>query len=60
GMPGAVGFAFAHLPQSAPVFSRPSRSGARCPLFWTHANLYGTIQIDVDPHLGLGLVAQRR
>ncbi|MDP9842182.1 hypothetical protein J2853_001393 [Streptosporangium lutulentum] len=23
------------------------------PLFWSHANLYGTIQIDMDTHLGL-------
>jgi hypothetical protein len=23
------------------------------PLFWTHAGLYGAIQIDMDTHLGL-------
>jgi hypothetical protein len=30
---------------------------ALSPLFWTHANLYGTIQIDMDIHLDLGLAA---
>jgi len=27
------------------------------PLFWSHANLYGTIEIDMDRHLDLGLAA---
>jgi len=27
------------------------------PLFWSHANLYGTIEIDMDTHLDLGLAA---
>jgi TnpA family transposase len=30
---------------------------ALSPLLWTHANLYGTIQIDMDIHLDLGLAA---
>ncbi|SNT60680.1 Tn3 transposase DDE domain-containing protein [Streptosporangium subroseum] len=30
---------------------------ALSPLFWSHANLYGTIQIDMDTHLDLDLVA---
>jgi len=30
---------------------------ALSPLFWTHANLYGTIQIGMNAHLDLGLVA---
>ncbi|MER6948680.1 Tn3 family transposase [Nonomuraea sp. NPDC000554] len=30
---------------------------ALSPLFWSHANLYGTIQIDMDTHLDLGLAA---
>ncbi|MFI7643194.1 Tn3 family transposase [Nonomuraea sp. NPDC049400] len=30
---------------------------ALSPLFWSHANLYGTIQIDMDSHLDLGLAA---
>ncbi|WP_030164024.1 Tn3 family transposase [Spirillospora albida] len=30
---------------------------ALSPLFWSHANLYGTISIDMDTHLDLGLVA---
>jgi hypothetical protein len=27
------------------------------PLFWSNANLYGTIDIQMDSHLDLGLVA---
>jgi TnpA family transposase len=27
------------------------------PLFWTHANLYGRIDIDMDRHIDLGLAA---
>jgi hypothetical protein len=27
------------------------------PLFWSHANLYGTIDIHMDRHLELGLAA---
>jgi TnpA family transposase len=30
---------------------------ALSPLFWSHANLYGTIEIDMDTHLDLGLAA---
>jgi hypothetical protein len=30
---------------------------ALSPLFWTHGNLYGTIQIDMGIHLDLGLAA---
>ncbi|GAA2400628.1 hypothetical protein GCM10010191_04770 [Actinomadura vinacea] len=30
---------------------------ALSPLFWSHANLYGTIFIDMDTHLDLGLAA---
>ena len=30
---------------------------ALSPLFWSHANLYGTIDIDMDSHLDLGLAA---
>jgi TnpA family transposase len=30
---------------------------ALSPLFWSHANLYGTIEIDMDRHLDLGLAA---
>lgn len=27
------------------------------PLFWSNANLHGTIDIEMDSHLDLGLVA---
>ncbi|WP_345580656.1 hypothetical protein [Nonomuraea rosea] len=30
---------------------------ALSPLFWSHANLYGTIPIDMETHLDLGLAA---
>ena len=30
---------------------------ALSPLFWSHANLYGTIEIDMDTHLDLSLAA---
>jgi hypothetical protein len=30
---------------------------ALSPLFWSHANLYGLIEIDMDAHLDLGLAA---
>ncbi|MGH3098411.1 MAG: Tn3 family transposase [Streptosporangiales bacterium] len=30
---------------------------ASSPLFWSHANLYGMIEIDMDAHLDLGLAA---
>ncbi|OUC96039.1 transposase [Streptosporangium minutum] len=30
---------------------------ALSPLFWSHANLYGSIEIDMDAHLDLGLAA---
>jgi hypothetical protein len=30
---------------------------ALSPLFWSHANLYGTIDIDMDSHLDLDLAA---
>jgi len=30
---------------------------ALSPLLWSHANLYGTIHIDMDTHLDLGLAA---
>ncbi|MCA2230463.1 hypothetical protein [Nonomuraea aurantiaca] len=30
---------------------------ALSPLFWSHANLYGTFHIDMDTHLDLGLAA---
>jgi len=30
---------------------------ALTPLFWSHANLYGRIDIDMDTHLDLGAAA---
>jgi hypothetical protein len=30
---------------------------ALSPLFWSHANLYGTMVIDMDSHLDLDLAA---
>jgi hypothetical protein len=30
---------------------------ALTPLFWSHANLYGRIDIDMDTHLDLALAA---
>jgi hypothetical protein len=46
-----------HLPGAATCPTSPppaAGAGGRRPLFWSHADLYGTIQIDMETHLVRG------